>query len=1398
VVCVYGFVPHTGHAQTVLTIQAARNTANQQISVRGVITRAQGQFGYLQDPTAAIAVVQTAGNWVDAIASQNVKTGDSVFVRGIVKDSFQLKILRVDSFSVLAANRSVPVQELTLAQLAANPEAFECELIRVKNLTITPLVPANPVFAANSNYEITDPSGSFATIAFHVPQKTVSQNNTQLVGVTIPAPPNVVFEGVLSQRNALYRLTGIYTTDLYRSNPLRLLHVGPILSSIQNAGPSLEDFGNLARVKTVLGSKKAEAAGQNIPVVTLFSGGLFAETSQRRAAEILGQPVEGAALEQLGMDAAGIAQADLLYGPSGLAPHISATNTAKFVASNLLPSPDPALAGLVIGNRLVRQQLVTVGNQMLGIVSVVHPALADSVTPRQIGIESNLVLAAQNAVNTLTAAGAKLIVVITGLRTQTDELTLIAQLQDVDVVVSGQSETLLATGSPLLVPDGLTVAGSYPLSVPDVLGKTVRYVAVPGRGKYVGSLDIELDEDGVVRAVGSGSNPIRVAGNAQPDAVVPAPDLAGQLAAHATALNDLSTQAIATTQVRLEGLTTDLQTRETNFGNLVADAMRQAGQNVAQAFGLSQPTIAFFPAADLKFNANINIGQTITEQQAFAGFFGREFLSIVPNLTISQLKILLEHAVSTWNDVQGSNRLLQIAGFRVVYDPRQQAQVLSPDGTVQVTGNRVVQVALSDGTPLIVNGQPVASPPVLNAVTTQALAKRFALGFPLQTSAAVNIGISQRQAFVSFLQNTLSGNISPLFYPVAGVGRIAFVRPLPSDTLVCDSLVLQAGFGANSYTWNQQTGTRNFTVSSSDTVELAVSYINNYIYRDTIVVTINKSPVAGFTATTSANSVNFTNQTTSLQTSYVWDFGDGTTSTQANPSHIYPNQNATYTVTLTATNPCGSNSVTQAVSIAFSPNPIAVFSPDTTNLCAPATITFTNLSTGADVYDWDMGDGTVIPQAPQANLEYQYLNGGVFIVRLVARNSVSGLTDTVTQTVNIYPAPDVSVTASGPLVFCLGDSIELSGAVQPFATYTWLRDGQVIVGADQPTLKVLESGDYRLRVVSAVGCVDTSIIQQVRVGPLAVPTVVAQSDTFLCPANPGVVLVGQGIPAGVGVEWLRNGVVMVGETTTQLSVSDSGSYQVRVFTSSSCSNQSRVIRVELGKSLSVTNLRIASGNDTLFCAGDSVRLIASGSSATGRYTLLRNGTTVATASRPEFTVVQSGDYSMVLTELGGCPDTTNTLRVSIGLSDLEITVRNDTLFVNAGDNPVQWYVNGLPVPGATRPYLVVQQGGLYSVELSIPGGCTGRAVLDLPTGRGVFQNPTFKLECKTEYQAITLLANRRCSVRLLDLKGILVHSLFLEAGLPSRLEHSGLADGLYFVIAEDGTQRFSQKLLLNR
>jgi PKD repeat protein len=99
-------------------------------------------------------------------------------------------------------------------------------------------------------------------------------------------------------------------------------------------------------------------------------------------------------------------------------------------------------------------------------------------------------------------------------------------------------------------------------------------------------------------------------------------------------------------------------------------------------------------------------------------------------------------------------------------------------------------------------------------------------------------------------------------------------------------------------------GLYNVTLTVSNSAGSDTATQTNY-------VTVNPLTTASFTSSTNGAMVSFTN-TSANATSYAWNFGDGGTSTQTNPSNSYAND-GTYTVTLTATGPCGTATANQVV-----------------------------------------------------------------------------------------------------------------------------------------------------------------------------------------------------------------------------------------------------------------------------------------------------------------------------------------------------------------------------------------------------------------------------------------------------------------------------------------------------
>jgi PKD repeat protein len=167
-------------------------------------------------------------------------------------------------------------------------------------------------------------------------------------------------------------------------------------------------------------------------------------------------------------------------------------------------------------------------------------------------------------------------------------------------------------------------------------------------------------------------------------------------------------------------------------------------------------------------------------------------------------------------------------------------------------------------------------------------------------------------------------------------------------------------------------------------------------------------PTADFTFTTSDLTATFTDASTDPDgtiVGWLWNFGDGNTSTQQNPIHTYT-AGGTYTVTLTVTDDDGASDSTSKPVTVIAPNipPTADFTFTTSYL----TVNFFDASTDPDGtivgWNWNFGDGNT---STQQNPIHTYAAGGTYTVTLTVTDNDGapgsvGKPVTVTGPVEMY------------------------------------------------------------------------------------------------------------------------------------------------------------------------------------------------------------------------------------------------------------------------------------------------------------------------------------------------------------------------------------------------------------
>ena len=560
-----------------------------------------------------------------------------------------------------------------------------------------------------------------------------------------------------------------------------------------------------------------------------------------------------------------------------------------------------------------------------------------------------------------------------------------------------------------------------------------------------------------------------------------------------------------------------------------------------------------------------------------------------------------------------------------------------------------------------------------------------------------------------------------------------------------------------SWSWNfgdgnvsqQQNPQHVYQSTGTWTVTLTVTSNNGCIDTVSKNFSVFPLPVAQFNATNSCEqqAIQFTDHSNvgiGNITGWNWNFGDGTSSSQQNPSHNYQAPGIYY-VTLNVTTAGGCTDSLRKQVIIYS-KPDANFNSTTVCLNNPTSFTNTSTINNGTITNWFWNFGNGVTSSVQ-NPSPVYASPGTFNVSLIVTTS-NGCTDTIVQPVTVKAIPNadagtsftvcrntpVTLNATGGVIYGWnpGGGNTSSITVNPAATTTYTvtvtgANGCTATDTVKITLKNLPNANagpdkqiclggsvsltasggtsyawnpggmntstvnvtpaittqYTVTVTGANGCSKNDTVQ-VKVNPL--PTANAGPDQTICEGST-VALTASG---GSSYSWQNNGA-----TTATIYVNPSvpASYIVNVTDSNGCQNKDTV-------NISTNPSPVVNLAPAFFCAGYSTVLDAGAIGV--QYEWQPTGETTQSIH-----VSDAGTYSVLVTNSYGCLGlgTTTVTEGGTGISAIPVNVllcQGNSTTLNAG-NPGSNY---LWSTGATTQAISANTTGTYSVTVTDGGGCS--------------------------------------------------------------------------------------------
>lgn len=499
------------------------------------------------------------------------------------------------------------------------------------------------------------------------------------------------------------------------------------------------------------------------------------------------------------------------------------------------------------------------------------------------------------------------------------------------------------------------------------------------------------------------------------------------------------------------------------------------------------------------------------------------------------------------------------------------------------------------------------------------------------------------------------------------------------------------------------------SVGSFD-VELTVSNATGGTTASEIgYVVVGDLPTAGFSESTNGTTVTITDASVDADT-YSYDFGDGNTSTDANPVHTY-SMGGSYTITQTVTNACGTAMTTSAVSISSAPTASFTASARTVCFGTPVTLISTSMGNVTSLsYDITRPDGSSFSSS-QDPFTFTPTQRGSYDVTLTVGNATGQTNDTQMGAVVV-----LDEAAAAFSVGVAGQNVNFSGQVSPAlpgtaSTYSWdFGDGNTST-AQNPTNSYAAPSTYTVTLTANNGCEADVVTQTITVGSVPSVTFTRSPGAEICPGGQ-VTYTANVSGIATAIQWTLPGASNTSPTGASVTVSypANGTFDasVEVCNALGCNTTSSVDEILV--------LQNASAGFTVATQGALGITISNSASGATSYSYNFGDGNSSTAENPSYTYANPGTYTIEQTVTGPCGMDTETVSVTVGQAPTASFTSNPagastlcpgesvtyTSTSTAAGSFAWTFPGGMPASSTSpNPTVVYNTPGVYSVTLEV-------------------------------------------------------------------------------------------------